>query len=74
MLSILLLGVLAVGATVPSMLIAKLYLRSKRIEVASQDTIRKFMEVAPLGLKAVLITLNFTLFGAAMWVLFTQVL
>jgi len=62
MLRILVFLVAAVVATLPSALIARIYLRRRQIDVPADQTVSKFMEVAPTPVKAGLITLNFVNF------------
>lgn len=64
MLYVLFAAVLAMVATLPSVLIAKIWLQRQGIQIAEgESTVPKFMEVAPTPIKAGLIALNFVNFS-----------
>ncbi|MCA9612093.1 MAG: hypothetical protein H6721_20870 [Sandaracinus sp.] len=58
----------ALVATLPSVGIARVYLARRQIALVGEETtVQKFMQVAPVPFRAALITLNFVIFGAFLW-------
>lgn len=63
MLTVLLFTALALVAMLPSAIFVFVYLKVRGIEVAERsETIPKFLEVAPVWLKAILIVVNICMF------------